>query len=75
MLKDVRAYRDGLGLILPLFVVFFVSMVRWGDNGSLPEVLSKLVQYRKRQDDIPRISWAFVYPSIVGVVGFSACCT
>ncbi len=70
--KDGKSISDGLAAYPAVFDSFFVSMVRVGeDNGSLPEVLSKLVQYRKRQDDIrAKIKGAFVYPSIVGVVGF-----
>jgi len=55
-----------------IFDKFYVSMIKVGeDNGTLSEILFKLVDYRKKQDEIKsKISGALAYPLLVGTVGF-----
>lgn len=71
-IKDGKPLSIALAEHPALFDKFYVSMIKVGEeNGTLPEILARIVQYRKKQDEIKtRIKGALVYPGIVAVVGF-----
>jgi len=71
-IKDGKSLSQAIGAYPVIFDAFFVSMVKVGeDNGTLPENFARLVNHRKRQDDIRgKIKSALIYPAIIAIVGF-----
>jgi len=69
--RDGRKFSEVLVQYPRLFDPFYVSMVKVGeDNGTLPDVLTRLVEYRHKHDEISsKIRGALAYPSLVGAVG------
>jgi len=73
-IRDGKSLAAALTRQPALFDKFFISMVHVGEsNGTLPEVLLRLVKHMKKQDEIrSKIKGALIYPVLIGIVGFCA---
>lgn len=69
--KDGSSLSAALECYPGSFDAFFISMVKVGeDNGTLPEALLKISDYRKRQSQIrAKIKNALAYPVFLFIVG------
>jgi len=70
-IKDGRSLSEMLQEHPRLFNQFYISMVRVGEeNGTLPEVLLRLADYRRRREEISsKVKNALTYPAVVALVG------
>lgn len=80
ILDDLHnAVREGSGLSSVLsrypriFSPLYIAIVRSGeDSGSLPEVLTRIADYRAKQDEmVSRFRMAMAYPILMLIVGIS----
>lgn len=80
ILEDLHnAVREGSGLSSVLsryprtFSPLYIAIVRSGeDSGSLPEVLTRIADYRAKQDEmVSRFRMAMAYPILMLIVGIS----
>lgn len=72
-IRDGKNLSESLSRYPLLFDRFFISMVHVGeDNGTLPEILIKLTEHRKAQDEIASsIRGASVYPAFIALAGIA----
>ncbi len=70
-IKDGSRFSHALAKYPKVFSDLYISMVRAGENsGMLPEVLTRIAQYRRKQDElVSRIRMALAYPVIMSLVG------
>ena len=73
-IKDGESLSEALAFYPSFFDQFFISMIKVGEeNGTLSEILKKIVITRKKQDSISsKMKSALVYPAVVAVVGIAA---
>ncbi|MDD5438959.1 MAG: type II secretion system F family protein [Candidatus Omnitrophica bacterium] len=72
-IRDGKKFSEVLAKYPGLFDAFYISMVRVGeDNGTLPDVMARLIEYRRKYDEIRgKIKGALAYPALVACVGFA----
>ncbi len=69
--RDGKMLSDAMGKYPSLFNNLYLNMVRSGERGgALAEVLSRLVDYREREEEIRgKVQAALAYPMLMIVVG------
>ena len=70
-IRDGRTFSSALAQYPRIFSSLYTSLVRSGENsGNLTEALSRIAQYRQKQDEIlSKIRTAMAYPILMAVVG------
>jgi type II secretory pathway component PulF len=70
-IKDGASFSSVLTLHPYVFSSLYVAMIRAGeDSGNLPEVLFRLADYRRKQEElVSRFRMAMAYPILMAMVG------
>ncbi len=72
-IKEGSSFSSVLTNYPGIFSPLYVAMIRAGeDSGSLPEVLFRLADYRRKQEElVSRFRMAMAYPILMAVVGIA----
>lgn len=71
--KDGATFSSALANFPRVFSPLYIAMILTGENsGALPEVLLRITDYRKKQEEtISRLRMALAYPILMAIVGIA----